>query len=1517
MPMLNETGLCGPSEWGPIAQDGLDLTPCAREILLNATLPLCVVIIFALFLVTRACWKRPINRFPSVFDEQLARSQGVLSGYIPISIHDIVQLILSIIQLGFIGFLLGWRINDFVDSPYDNDHAIYWFIGVIGQFISWLYIIVLIACHFMTRRNQTQYAFIKQLLILYTLLFIIACLNLRSIIRNDAKNGTDDGTDDDITERIVFIFAVWNVCTCGVLFVSSFKRPRNPELMYTRNKMISRDTIASLWSFISFSWMAPIIKLSNGHDLTVDDLWELPFRCQVTHCYLEFDQIQNTDLLTRLLRANYVNLVFFIVIAILRSIFSLITPFFLYRLLVYMSDNEAKNYTEEPYIYVFGILCSELASVVFLNQLNYQMSWLNIRVEQMLSLLMYEKQLCLKTTLTKVKGDRSNNVLTTEVYDIAGFFSNLPFLLTIPLEIIAITIFLYYLLGVSSIVGVVIMIACLWYNKRYGKHVNRLQKRVRRARSGRVNEIFELLNVVRTIKMLAWERSFHDKLMLSRQIELDQLQHFFWRTTLLTLLVHLTQFFVTLLTFSFYTIIFKNHLTAPIVFTGFMLFNILKQSMQLYPDLVAELKALVISVRRIEKFLNEIEIQKLSSSNSMITSIGFTGVNVAWKDDIIRGPNDFVLKNINLKFPIGTLSLVCGHKSSGKTLLLLSLLRETSLLCGTIHFPTAKVAYVPQQPWLENSTIRENILFGSNFEEERYWNVVDACGLLKDFENMEQADFTEYNNKDLELSDEQKARVALARTLYSDAQFLLLDDFLSIMDSTTARQIIKNCIKGPFITGRTVIIVTYYIRDLLDISDYIVILGGGTVIAQGTSGQMLDSEALANEMFRANTDAKHDQVDTITQDAFNQTVEKYDKKIWATYEVHSQVKEPFSLYFFYIKSSGGLLLWIMLILLLIIIRVLMVGETYWLKEWSDPNSTLFELLYDYDYLIQICFIAIYILIASISALFIIFRMACQLLVSIKGSKTLFSKLLNTILKAPFTFFDTAPFGKVMNRFSKDLGIIDQGLVTIMSNFLGNMIGTISILVVITVITPKFLFVSIIVVALCLIISNVYINVSRELKRLQSITRSPVVSWFNETNIGITTIRAFAAERRFIKKFIDRLNTSNRTTYLLHMSNRWMHVRIGSIGALASYCVGIFILWQHASIDASLAGFCMIYALGFVPIVAVLIKDYSVVDTGLKSVEHIKEYVNMPQEPSSMITNTCPPAAWPTDGNIKVFGLTVHYSLNDEPALSDIKFSVKAEEKIGIIGRKGAGKTTLANSFLRLTEATKGQIVIDGIDISTLRLEDLRTRLTIIPQDPILFEGTVRSNLDIREEYNDQDLWESLRRVHLVHFEEENGQILVIGPITSLDDPVNEGGSNFSRGERQLICFARTLLRRSKIVIMDEVTTDLDIEMTNKIQEIIRNEFQHTTVFCISHSFDMIINFDQILVLDEGRVAEFDTPYNLIKNPDSTFRYLCEQTGEMEVLMETMRLNHQEEDDDGDYDDTDEVETEVETEVFDE
>ncbi|CAG8455801.1 6887_t:CDS:10 [Scutellospora calospora] len=1371
------TGLCGSSVWGPVTGDGLDLTPCAREVILNAILPLCAILFSIIYLVLRTC-RRPASFYtPLVFNDQDAIPQHE-HGYVPVSKYDISQLVISFIQLGFVGFLFGW------EAEKKDNSGFYSVVGTIGQFISWFYIVILLACHFMTRKNQTQYAFIRQLLILYTLFFIIACLNLRSMI-NSKKNQA---------EGYELVFAIWNFGACGILFACSLKRPRNPELRYARNnRVISHDTVASLWSLLTFGWMSSMVRLSNRRKLTEEDLWELPYRCQADHCYRELNRIMSTELLSRLLRANANNLLLFLLIATFRSIFAFTTPFFLYKLLKYLSENKEGTYTEEPYLYVFGILCSELARIIFLNQLNYQVVWLGIRVEQMLSVLVYEKQLHLK--VSSRSSNRQNNVLTTDVGDIAGFFSNLPFLLTIPLEIIVATVYLYFLLGVSSIIGIVIMIICLLSNKRLGRRVSRLQKRVKKVRDERVSEIFELLHVVRTIKMYGWEESFYERLMYSRNIELNQLRRLFWRTTFLTLLVHLTPFLVTLFAFAFNACFMKETLTAAVAFTSIILFNTLKQPLQNFPNLVVELVGLGVSIR----------------------------LDVAWNYDInIQDPNDFVLRNVNLEFPLGKLSILCGKSSSGKTLLFLS------------------------------------------FLQNRYWDVVDLCCLSKDFENMDEADFTKCDEKDLILKDDQKARIALARALYSSAQILLLDDFLSTMDSSMAHQIIENCLKGPIIKGRTVIIATHYVQSLLDVASYIAILGDGTVLAKGTLEQVRESGFLNDEILGNDLDVEQT-LDKSLRNSINRTFEKYitDKKTWAAEEAQFQGKIPFKIYLFYLKSSGGLLIWFMLVFLFIIIRVLTVGETYWLSLWR-----------------------IYALIALSSAIFTIVRMAWQLFVSLKGSRTLFSELLNAILRAPMSFFDTAPLGKIMNRFSKDLGMIDQSLMTVMSGFLGNAIGVISVLAVVTAVTYEFLIVSIVVVVLYIIIGNMYINASRELKRLQSITRSPVVSWFSETVVGIATIRAFNVEKRFLKTFIYRLNTSNRTTYLLHMSNRWMSVRLGCIGAFASYLAGIFIL--RNSMSDGLAGFCLSYALGFVQIVFMLVKDYSSMETNLNSVERVKEYIDMPQEPL-LVVNAPPPAAWPTDGNIKVSQLTVNHPQKEEPALEDISFHVKTKEKIGIVGRTGAGKSTLANSFLRLTEATKGRIVIDGIDISEISLEDLRSRLTIISQ------GTIRSNLDIRLEHDDHELWESLRRVHLIHIEENlsNGQALIIGPITNLNDPVNEGGSNFSRGQRQLICFARALLRRSKIIIMDE-------ETEKKIQEIIHDEFQNSTVLNISYQFKDIIDSNRILVLDNGVIIEYDTPQSLIKNPESLFRQLCEQSGELESLMEIMRLNQSEEENEEEY-----------------
>ncbi|CAG8597400.1 8879_t:CDS:10, partial [Ambispora leptoticha] len=844
-----------------------------------------------------------------------------------------------------------------------------------------------------------------------------------------------------------------------------------------------------------------------------------------------------------------------------------------------------------------------------------------------------------------------------------------------------------------------------------------------------------------------------------------------------------------------------------------------------------------------------------------------------------------------------------GHKGSGKSLLLLSLLRETYVINGFVHFPTTSVAYVAQQPWLEKTTIRDNILFGSTFDDERYWNVVETCNLSTDYENMEQADMTEYDDENLTLTDDQKARITFARAMYSSAQILLLDNCLESVETVKARQIIESSLNSPFLSNRTVIIVSNHVRLFLNAAEFIVVLGDGVVSAKGTPQEVTEAGVLTEEILGTDTTNEQIRVDKTEELSLNQALEKADsdKRNWTSEEARVQGNVRSSIYF-YIKSSGGIFVWFILLLLFLIIRLLTVGETYLLKLWSDDatnNGTLTLRIEDLNQTTldssqgDLYYIKVYALIAIASAGFTIIRMAWQFYISLKGSRTMFSKLLNSILRAPLSFFDTAPLGRVMNRFSKDLGVVDQGLLTVMASFMGNLVGAVCVLAVVTWVTWQFGFASIIIAILYIIIGGMYINVSRELKRLQSIKRTPVVSWFCDTVGGITTIRAFNAERRFVKEFIEKLNESNRTTYLLHMSNRWMSIRMGTIGAFASYLAGYFILMNFTEIDAGLAGFSLTYALGFVQIVSMLVKDYTSMETSLNSVERIEEYIEMPQEPPAVIDNIQPPAAWPTNGNIEVSKLTVQYSPELDPVLRDVSFTVHAEEKIGIVGRTGSGKSTLANSFLRLVEPVDGCIIIDGIDIAEIGLEDLRSRITMISQDPILFEGTVRSNLDIRGEYDDRELWESLRRVHFVQFNEEGStsdySLFMSGPIQTLDDPVNEGGSNFSRGQRQLLCLARALLRQSKIIIMDEATASIDPETDNKIQETIRTEFQYATVLCVSHRFRTIIDSDRILVLDDGEVVEFDTPYNLINNPDGLFRHLCEATGELENLMQLASL----------------------------
>lgn len=439
-----------------------------------------------------------------------------------------------------------------------------------------------------------------------------------------------------------------------------------------------------------------------------------------------------------------------------------------------------------------------------------------------------------------------------------------------------------------------------------------------------------------------------------------------------------------------------------------------------------------------------------------------------------------------------------------------------------------------------------------------------------------------------------------------------------------------------------------------------------------------------------------------------------------------------------------------------------------------------------------------------------------------------------------------------------------------------------------------------------IVGLLYLRASRELKRLNSLSLSPIYSHFTESLVGITTIRAYGVEEQFMISIYRKLDAFTSSFYFLSMSNRWLSVRIELIGAVITLFAAIFLTMNMDKIDAGMAGISLLYARSFLENVYWFIRQYTTVEMDLNSVERVQEYLEIEQEAPYIVEGGRPPAAWPTEGVIEVKDLTVSYAPELDPVLHGISFSTKTHEKVGIVGRTGSGKSTICLSFFRFLEASKGTIIIDGVDIAKVGLEDLRTKMTIIPQDAVLFNGTIRSNLDPFDEHPDEAIWDALERVHLASPSDRTKALSsnasplpssagdveedAVSSVTSLSLQVSEGGSNFSQGQRQLLCLARALLRNSKVIIMDEATASVDFETDTKIQTTIREEFNNSTLLCIAHRLRTIIDYDRVIVLDEGKLSEYDTPYNLLFNntENGIFKSMCEKSGEIDILKEMVQ-----------------------------
>lgn len=582
------------------------------------------------------------------------------------------------------------------------------------------------------------------------------------------------------------------------------------------------------------------------------------------------------------------------------------------------------------------------------------------------------------------------------------------------------------------------------------------------------------------------------------------------------------------------------------------------------------------------------------------------------------------------------------------------------------------------------------------------------------------------------------------------------------------------------------------------------------------------------------------------------------------------------------------------------------------QPYFDPRQTsiLAKVVPDVD---DGYYLTVYAVIGMACMLVALFRDFWLFFGSLTASWTIHRRLMNSVTRAKFKFFDVTPLGQLMNRFSKDLEAVDQEVAPVAIGVMSCALAIIVTVVLIAVITPGFLIAAIFISAMYFFIGRFYLRSSIHLKRLESVQRSPLFQQFGETLSGITTIRAYGDERRFIRDNMLRVNTHNRPFIYLWAANRWLSFRVDVVGDLVAFFAGAFVVMSIGSIDAGSAGLSLSYALSFTENVLWLVRLYSVNEQNMNSVERIKEYLDVEQEAPAVIEETRPAANWPSEGSVEFVDYSTRYRSDLEPVLRNVSFKIKPLEKVGIVGRTGAGKSSLALALFRGLEAETGRIFIDGVDIGTIGLQDLRESITIVPQDPTLFTGTIRSNLDPFDLFTDEDIFTALRRVQLIGPAVSTtpstpvasrpatpGRVTIDSPsgtstpitnknvFLNLSSNVTESGNNLSQGQRQLLCLARALLKNPKVLMMDEATASIDYNTDSKIQETIR-ELKSTTI-TIAHRLQTIVDYDKVLVLDKGCVVEYGHPHELMKKDgrDAVFKSMCEMSGDFDLLQKAAK-----------------------------
>ena len=1145
------------------------------------------------------------------------------------------------------------------------------------------------------------------------------------------------------------------------------------------------------------------------------------------------------------------------------------------------------------WVYTVILLIVPIITAYINSIVQMMMVKLGVQMKSIAQEAVYQKALRLTSTS---KGSTSTgqlvNIMSTDTNVLLQFTLIITIVIMIPVMMIICIVMVAKQMKQLTWVALaiyVLMLICQFITVSYAQP---MRMAILNATDARVKLMNEVLTGIRVIKYYCWEKPFKGKIHDIRKIELKKHANMGYLMgtgidTFMTLIPNI----VPLVCFALYPSVMNEPLKASTAYTSISLFKILQMPFAMMPMCMMLFVQFCVSVKRITDFLDLDEVdptlvERDVPAGSVLKYKTINGEEKELKDYdaskdavVIQdgyfawGENENCLKDISVRIPKGALVAVVGRVGSGKTSFVSSLVGEMTKNAGLVMV-NGTMSLSAQQAWLVNDTVRNNILFGKPYDDAKYKEILKVCCLEDDLKMLAGGDQCEIGDRGINVSGGQKARISIARCCYSDSDVVVMDDPIAAVDSHVGKALFNKCI-SKYMKGRTRILVTNA-TQYLHKCDYVIVLENNTIAHQGTYEELkaanIDLMALLTEedgssSFAASRRSIHEKEEEAKRQSQRDEAElsknadaSNENGALTTEETKVAGKMSWDVYSFYLKAFGRILMSIVIFGFLAA-AIFYVLSQFKLADWSGEESCV---TFDEE-----CkektngYIQSYFTLIMLYAAFTILRVILFIPGRIRAAQKVHDRLADVIIDAPVAFHDVTPVGRILNRFNRDMVLVDDELPRSGVMFFAQLFLLIAECINIAWSTRGIMIVVIIIAFIVYYyIQSSFRRANTDIQRIESVSRSPIFTDFQGVLLGSPSIRAYGHQERFIQGIEGKLDVNNNVNLAFQWASAWLTVRSDIIAAIVTVIVAILSNVLSSWMSPSLLGLGLSSCSSLSNQMKQCVKMLAQTEAQMNSVERIKEYIDTVKPEPPMITDVRPPQGWPNEGRIEYKNAKLRY--RDGPlVMKGVNLTINPHEKVGVVGRTGAGKSTMMIALFRITDLCEGSISIDGVDLGKLGLEDVRRALCIIPQDPVLFSASVRYNLDPFNESTDEEIWAVLEQVEL--------KDAIDRLPKKLDDAVEEGGSNFSVGERQLICMARALLRKSKILIMDEATASLDNETDIFLQRMIRKQFAHCTSLTIAHRLNTIMDSDRVCVMDAGLVAEYDTPYNLLHKENGIFR----------------------------------------------